>query len=832
MHLRSYIRAGLALIPIPRGAKGPNTKGWDLAENCITDEDVAVQLRSNVGLAHAYGSPPTCALDIDQMDKAVVWLEGYGISLPGLLDSPTSVQIISGMPNKGKLIFRLPPGTSPLATKKIHDSSGAVIIEFRCATASGKTVQDVLPPSVHPATNRQYRWGGSGYLTEIPIAPDALIEIWKGLIQPGHSNNSRTTHTNSLHAINATQGVDDETTAVARGEVFEYSEANQLKLNAAIDSLLANFRTGIAYDDWFKCACEFKSLINEGWPEEIVWPLFDSFSARAGGNYDQVDNLKHWHQIRIAGNNIRTWRSLLRGSADRPGHLTSGVTRYEDHIDRSDYGNAILLRNLANGDLRFCHEAKTTYTWTGNRWEECRNGSALQRAAIKVAQKYSKDYEKLNAELKGKKDLTDEDKTRWKKKLKDLSAWVITCRNKHRLASMESLAVKMPEIIINIEKLNVDRYLLGVQNGVIDLLTGSLRSAAREDLVTKYCGTMYIPTAASPRWLKFIEEITGSPIDPNLDRSGEVMRKTVGLYHPRPHLARYLQKLVGYFATGLVREDKMIFFTGCGGNGKDIFINTLLRVLHDYACTMPPTALMTNKGDGDPERPSPILARLAGCRVAFSSEAKDGQQLDVSLLKRHTGGGKLVARLLQENAIEFEISHKLVLATNVVPPFDHLDDAMRSRIHIVPFDRQWNRPGVTDPDPALPDGDKTLNDVLKSEDEGILTWIIEGAVAYFREGLSPPDEVVARTLGYIKEQDCFEPWFAQFEICSARRGISGADLFADFKGFCRSRGQQPIPASTQTFAKRLRESGAVREQLREGNYWGLTRRLPTMNFEC
>jgi len=215
--------------------------------------------------------------------------------------------------------------------------------------------------------------------------------------------------------------------------------------------------------------------------------------------------------------------------------------------------------------------------------------------------------------------------------------------------------------------------------------------------------------------------------------------------------------------------------------------------------------------------------------VAFSSEAKDGQQLDVTLLKRHTGGGKLVARMLHKNALEFEISHKLVLATNVVPPFDHLDDAMRSRLHIVPFDRQWNRPGVTDPDPSLPDGDKTLTDVLKSEDEGILAWIVEGAVAYLREGLTPPDEVVARTLGYIKEQDCFDPWFAQFEICSPRNGISGADLFLEFKNFCRSRGQQPIPASAQTFAKRLREKGAVREQLRDGNFWGLSRRLPMMN---
>jgi len=571
--LRSYIRAGLALVPIPHGSKGPNTAGWDLAENCITNEEAAIRLRGNIGLAHAYSSPPTCALDIDQMDKAAIWLRERGIDLQELLDDPRAVRIISGVPNKGKLLYRLPEGTAPLPTKRIINESGLAVIEFRCASASGKTVQDVLPPSIHPSTGHTYHWGGSGKLSAIPDAPEPLIEIWRGFLQRMEPRTAKASITHVLHSINPVRGVDAETAAVAHGEGFPYTDINQQKLQLAVESRLKAVGSGIGYDDWFKCACEFKSLIAEGWPEPVALSLFDGFSKRAGGNYDPVNNLKHWHQIRISGNNIRTWRSLLRSSDEQMDHPTSGVKRYEDQIDWSDYGNAVLMRNLAGGNLKFCHETKTAYSWDGNRWEECQTGAALQRSAIKVAEHYSKNVEKATADLEASQNLSEEETKKRELRIKQLKAWVITCRSKHRLSSMEILAVKMPEIIIKIEKLNVDRFLLGVQNGVVDLRTGSLRSAAREDFVTKYCGTTYSPTAIAPRWLKFIEEITGRPTDPDLDRAGDVVRETVGRYVPRPHLARYLQKLVGYFATGLVREDKMIFFTGSGGNGKDIFIN-------------------------------------------------------------------------------------------------------------------------------------------------------------------------------------------------------------------------------------------------------------------
>ena len=53
------------------------------------------------------------------------------------------------------------------------------VLEFRCATRDGLTVQDVLPPSIHPDTGQPYRWGGKGDWWDIPEIPQTLLHVWQ-----------------------------------------------------------------------------------------------------------------------------------------------------------------------------------------------------------------------------------------------------------------------------------------------------------------------------------------------------------------------------------------------------------------------------------------------------------------------------------------------------------------------------------------------------------------------------------------------------------------------------------------------------------------------------
>jgi len=186
LRVHELIQMGMSLVPIPRGEKGPKTKDWNLRHNCITDASRIGHLASlNIGLAHAYCTPsPTCALDVDHYPHAKAWLASHDIDLDSLWSAQDAVVILSGKKNSMKLLYRLHADISPLESKKIVGPHGAAAVEFRCATKDGKTVQDVLPPSIHP-DGQEYRWMGLGNPAHIPEIPSSLLDIWLELVSNG-----------------------------------------------------------------------------------------------------------------------------------------------------------------------------------------------------------------------------------------------------------------------------------------------------------------------------------------------------------------------------------------------------------------------------------------------------------------------------------------------------------------------------------------------------------------------------------------------------------------------------------------------------------------------
>lgn len=174
-----YLRAGFALTPIPTGHKGPRLPGWNLPENAITTIEAAAKIKSNVGLLHAYCTPtPTCALDIDNYKFAKKWSAERGVCFDQLLFADDAVVVSSGKKFSLKLFYRLPVGIGPLESKKIIGTDGKSALEFRCADKAGKTVQDVLPPSVHPRGS-PYQWVGGGDWRKIVTIPVEILKIWQ-----------------------------------------------------------------------------------------------------------------------------------------------------------------------------------------------------------------------------------------------------------------------------------------------------------------------------------------------------------------------------------------------------------------------------------------------------------------------------------------------------------------------------------------------------------------------------------------------------------------------------------------------------------------------------
>ena len=177
---RQYVAKGWVLVPIAAGTKGPKTSGWNQIANCIAQPEQCGRVRENVGLALAYSR--LCTLDLDHIPTARTWLAERGVDLDTLLSAPEAVRISSGRANRGKLLYRLPEGVPPIASKVLTKEAG---LEFRCATADGLTLQDVLPPSIHPDTGEAYRWEYGddlvGHWSDPPTLPAELLSVWQSL---------------------------------------------------------------------------------------------------------------------------------------------------------------------------------------------------------------------------------------------------------------------------------------------------------------------------------------------------------------------------------------------------------------------------------------------------------------------------------------------------------------------------------------------------------------------------------------------------------------------------------------------------------------------------
>ncbi len=403
---------------------------------------------------------------------------------------------------------------------------------------------------------------------------------------------------------------------------------------------------------------------------------------------------------------------------------SSAVGAQEATVWATDDALALSFTVRYADDWRYCAAWGKWLVWTGTHWQPDETllvhhliRSICREAAVKV------DSHRLAAKLLASSTVGGVDRL---------------ARSDRRHASIS-------------DEWDADLFALNTPGGVVDLRTGRLRAHERTDRMTKLATAT--PAGTCPRWLAFLADVTGGDTD----------------------LQGYLQRMVGYCLTGATSAHALFFLYGTGANGKSVFVNTLATILGDYATSAPMDTFMEARGDRHPTD----LAGLRGARFVASIETEQGRRWNESKVKAITGGDKVSARFMRQDFFEYVPQFKLVVAGNHKPSIRNVDEAMKRRLHLIPFT-------VTVP-PERRDGQ--LTERLLAERDGILAWAVDGCLAWQRDGLKPPACVVSATEEYFEAEDALGQWIEERCLLAKthREGVS--ELFADWREWAERAGE-------------------------------------------
>lgn len=322
------------------------------------------------------------------------------------------------------------------------------------------------------------------------------------------------------------------------------------------------------------------------------------------------------------------------------------------------------------------------------------------------------------------------------------------------VAAVERLSRADRRLAATVAQWDVRASVLNTPAGLVDLRTGELHPHRLEEYASKITAVAPDTTGAGcPAWLAFLDRITGGDKE----------------------LQAFLQRIAGYCLTGDTSEHALFFAYGTGGNGKGTFLNTLTRVLGDYAAVASMETFTASATDRHPAD----LAMLRGARFVTSQETEQGRRWAESKINTLTGGDPITARFMRQDFFTYTPQFKLFIAGNHKPGLRSVNEAIRRRMNLIPF-------SVTIP---AHERDRRLGRKLRTEWPGILRWAIEGCLEWQRIGLAPPAVVTSATEEYLADEDLVQAWIS--ECCTADRAKRSYNeaLYGSFRAWAELAGE-------------------------------------------
>jgi putative DNA primase/helicase len=436
--------------------------------------------------------------------------------------------------------------------------------------------------------------------------------------------------------------------------------------------------------------------------------------------------------------------------------------------DFSDKSLAIRAVKACKGNLKYMVDRGLFAVWQGDRW-------AIDNHDIYAAPMI---MDCLYDDLKN-----EEQKATTHAAKKEFNKWATKVCNTTKNNTIMAQVKRVTEIHLYNKDLDANDWLLNVKNGTIDLKAKIFRRHSREDFITKIIDLNYKPKATAKLWNETLER-----------------------FLPNEETRNFHHKAQGYSISGSTAERCFFVQYGVGRNGKSTITDTIRNVLGPYGSVANDNLLFENKYGSKNEG----LADVAGSRFLSADENSKNAVLNVPLLKKAAAGGKQKARFLFQNEFEFQFKMKIWLSTNHKPNIPDNNEAIWDRIHLIPFSVR------------ISDDERIGNfeDLLKTEYEGILNWLIEGCYKWQTEGLKKPSEVAEATNEYRETEDIIGNFIRETynPIVDGMGGwVKASIVYGHYKKWCEDNNYRPMNSTRLGIA--LKESGLEKHKSNIGIMW-------------
>ena len=419
----------------------------------------------------------------------------------------------------------------------------------------------------------------------------------------------------------------------------------------------------MSYDDWFKLLCFFHRYSSL----EHLKNFTNTWEK-----YDDSYTEKTWEEIKERNyNGVSLGTIHYMAKTNKPDEYDKIYGKNEllfmafSAIDRdvADY-----FYSVYKGKFVYVQNGKAPiwYYFDEHRWKEDSEGSQLMK-------QMSTDLEKtcieLNIDPKFYSGVLSCLKT-----YKDQKDYMKEC----------SLLFREPNDWAS--QLDQNPDLLGFENGVYDLSTGTFRDGKPEDMIKMSTKQIYenkVDLTIRQNINTFLSEITQ-----NKD------------------VAEFLLNVLSY-SLGDKYKQMLVMLTGGGGNGKSVLLEFFGNTLGDYAY-FAEISLFTSVSKTGTANSDKI--KLKGSRACITVEPDETEQMQVGSVKKLTGSDKISARELYKPTETFSPTWQIFLALNNPLNFTSFDDGIARRLKTIRFPFKFVS------NPTLPH-EKKVNENLKNDFE-------------------------------------------------------------------------------------------------------------------